>query len=46
MTVSTRVFLYKKMSGRFAMQPKNSGSNNEVAVRRGSTVVGREFYNG
>ena len=29
---------YKKMYGRFAEQPKKSGRNNEVAVRRYSTV--------
>ena len=31
-------FFYKKMYGRFAGRPKKSGRNNEVAVRRGSTV--------
>ena len=31
------VFLYKKMSGRFA-EPKKMGRNNEVSVRWGSIV--------
>ena len=31
-------FFYKEMYGRFA-RPKKSGCNNEVAVRRGCTVV-------
>ena len=31
-------FFNKEMHGRFA-RPKKSGCNNEVAVRRGSTVV-------
>ena len=31
-------FFYEEMYGRFA-GPKKSGRNNEVAVRRGSTVV-------
>ena len=31
-------FFYKEMHGRFA-RPKKSGCNNEVAVRRGFTVV-------
>ena len=35
----SEVFFYKKMYGRFAERPKKSGRNNEVVVRRGSTVI-------
>ena len=40
---SINAFFYKEMYGRFA-GPKKNGRNNEVAVRRGSTVVESAIY--
>ena len=40
--IFTRVFFYKKIYGGFCQTAKISGCNNEVAIRDGFTVEGKE----